>query len=219
MKFSGKIICGCCGGVFGSKVWHSNQAERKSVWVCNNRWGNEVHCKAPHVNDGDLQEMFCRTVSAFMAAHPDLHNGLICALEQTIKSRKKYGEKENRLVAMRSVIERSERKFSEEACYVLLERCTVKKGETVLRLIDGSEYYGKLVGEYKAKNAEFDQLQSEIADKKAREVQIQNFIRRVRELDTFVTEFDKGLWSDTVEYMTVYSKEKVVVTIKDGTEI
>ena len=77
----------------------------------------------------------------------------------------------------------------------------------------------KLVGEYKAKNAKFDQLQSEIADKKAREVQIQNFIRRVRELDTFVTEFDKGLWSDTAEYMTVYSKEKVVVTFKDGTEI
>ena len=68
--------------------------------------------------------------------------------------------------------------------------------------------YGKLTSEFKAKNAEFDQLQSEIADKKAREVQIQNFIRRVRELDTFVTEFDKGLWSDTVEYMTVYSKEK-----------
>ena len=82
-----------------------------------------------------------------------------------------------------------------------------------------AERYGKLVGEYKAKNAEFDQLQSEIADKKAREVQIQNFIRRVRELDTFVTEFDKGLLSDTVEYMTVYSKEKVVVTFKDGTEI
>ena len=82
-----------------------------------------------------------------------------------------------------------------------------------------AERYGKLVGEYKAKNAAFDQLQSEIADKKAREVQTQNFIRRVREVDTFVTEFDKGLWSDTVEYMTVYSKEKVVVTFKDGTEI
>ena len=48
---------------------------------------------------------------------------------------------------------------------------------------------------------------------------LQNFIRRVRELRTFVTEFDKGLWSDAVEYMTVYSKEKVVVTFKDGTEI
>ena len=76
-----------------------------------------------------------------------------------------------------------------------------------------------MVSEFKTKNAEFDQLQGEIADKKAREVQIQNFIRRVRELDTFVTEFDKGLWSDTVDFMTVCSKEKVVVTFKDGTEI
>ena len=82
-----------------------------------------------------------------------------------------------------------------------------------------AERYGKLVGEYKAKNAEFDQHQSEIADKKAREVQIQNFIRRVRELDTFVTEFDKGLWSDMVDFMTVYKDKTVKVTFKDGTEI
>ena len=82
-----------------------------------------------------------------------------------------------------------------------------------------AERYDKLVSDYNTKNVEFRKLQSRIVDKKAREVLIHNFIRRVRELDTFITEFDKGLWSDMVEFMTVYSKKIVVVTVKDETEI
>lgn len=30
--FSGKIRCGCCGGWYGSKVWHSNDKYRRVVW-------------------------------------------------------------------------------------------------------------------------------------------------------------------------------------------
>ncbi len=31
--FSGKIRCGCCGGWYGSKVWHSNDKYRKRFLV------------------------------------------------------------------------------------------------------------------------------------------------------------------------------------------
>ncbi len=29
--FSGRIYCGCCGSVYGSKVWHSNDKYRRTV--------------------------------------------------------------------------------------------------------------------------------------------------------------------------------------------
>ena len=32
--FSGKIYCGECGEIYGSKVWHSNDPYRKVVWQC-----------------------------------------------------------------------------------------------------------------------------------------------------------------------------------------
>ena len=35
--FSGKIICGECGGIYGSKVWHSNTPNRVLVWQCNEK--------------------------------------------------------------------------------------------------------------------------------------------------------------------------------------
>lgn len=36
--FAGKIICGDCGGVFGSKVWHSNSKYRRVIWRCNAKY-------------------------------------------------------------------------------------------------------------------------------------------------------------------------------------
>ncbi len=36
--FSSKIICGECGCCYGSKVWHSTDKYRKTVWRCNRKY-------------------------------------------------------------------------------------------------------------------------------------------------------------------------------------
>ena len=36
--FSGKIICGDCGCVYGSKVWHSTDQYRRVIWQCNGKF-------------------------------------------------------------------------------------------------------------------------------------------------------------------------------------
>ncbi|HEX2937879.1 MAG TPA: zinc ribbon domain-containing protein [Ruminiclostridium sp.] len=40
--FSGKIICGECGGVYGIKVWHSTSKYRRTIWQCNGKFKNAV---------------------------------------------------------------------------------------------------------------------------------------------------------------------------------
>ena len=69
--FAGKLVCGECGGLYGSKVWGSNTKYRRVVWQCNNKYGRYVkkttagdaaaekngitigatHCATPHVTD------------------------------------------------------------------------------------------------------------------------------------------------------------------------
>lgn len=49
--FSSKIVCGCCGGYFGSKVWHSNTKYRKVIWKCNYKFQNGEKCKTPHFSE------------------------------------------------------------------------------------------------------------------------------------------------------------------------
>lgn len=50
--FSAKIVCGDCGGFYGSKVWGSNTKYRRIIWRCNEKYkGGKMYCppKSRHV--------------------------------------------------------------------------------------------------------------------------------------------------------------------------
>ena len=48
--FSSRIRCGCCGGWFGSKVWHSTDRYRRVIWQCNAKYKDKGHkCVTPHL--------------------------------------------------------------------------------------------------------------------------------------------------------------------------
>ncbi len=47
--FSTKLVCSCCGGFFGSKVWHSTSKYRRVIWQCNHKFQNGEKCKTPHL--------------------------------------------------------------------------------------------------------------------------------------------------------------------------
>jgi len=54
--FSGKLFCGECGGMFGSKVWCSNDPRRRrTVWQCNDKYAGERICRAPHVTEEQIE--------------------------------------------------------------------------------------------------------------------------------------------------------------------
>ena len=55
--FSGRIICGECGGIYGSKVWHSNTENRSLVWQCNEKYRGQ-HCSTPHLAEGEIKAAF-----------------------------------------------------------------------------------------------------------------------------------------------------------------
>lgn len=55
--FSGRIICGECGGIYGSKVWHSNTENRSLVWQCNEKYRGQ-HCSTPHLTEDEIKAAF-----------------------------------------------------------------------------------------------------------------------------------------------------------------
>ncbi|WP_054750413.1 recombinase family protein, partial [Ruminiclostridium josui] len=83
--FGGRIICGCCGSVYGRKVWNStNERLRRIVWQCNNKYATKGRrgCDNRHINDEVLYIAF---VSAFNAV-----------LENSEYFMDKWGEQVNR---------------------------------------------------------------------------------------------------------------------------
>lgn len=45
------------------------------------------------------------------------------------------------------------------------------------------------------------------------------FLAGLEEQEDLLTEFDENLWYSMVEYVTVFNKEDIRFTFKDGTEI
>ena len=65
--FSTKLVCSCCGGFFGSKVWHSTSKYRRVIWQCNHKFQNGEKCKTPHLYEDEIKKRFievCERVAA-----------------------------------------------------------------------------------------------------------------------------------------------------------
>ena len=50
--FSNKIRCADCGSWYGSKVWHSTDSYRKTIYRCNNKYEG-TKCETPYVTEED----------------------------------------------------------------------------------------------------------------------------------------------------------------------
>ncbi len=61
--FSSRLVCGCCGSFFGSKVWHSTDRYRSVIWQCNRKFHNEVKCTTPHLKEERIKEIFLKAVN------------------------------------------------------------------------------------------------------------------------------------------------------------
>ena len=45
--FASRIVCGDCGGFYGSKVWHYNSKYRRTIRHCNEKFRSEEKCRTP----------------------------------------------------------------------------------------------------------------------------------------------------------------------------
>lgn len=73
---SGKLFCADCGGLYGSKVWNSNNKYRREVWQCNRKYGKRsgegLGCSTPHVTEEHVKEGFIRLVNGLTAETGDV---------------------------------------------------------------------------------------------------------------------------------------------------
>lgn len=66
---------------------------------------------------------------------------------------------------------------------------------------------------------EKDEVGNAITEKQAKGEQIERFIAELERQDGVATEFDEEQWYSLVDFVTVFNKEDIRFTFKDGTEI
>mgnify|MGYP003482648627 FL=1 len=87
---------------------------------------------------------------------------------------------------------------------------------------DQEEYekqYTSMAERYETKKAELENLQAQITERSNKATIIRAYRTALSKQEQLLTEFDGSLWAGLVDNITVYGKEDMRVTFKDGTVI
>ena len=81
------IVCGDCGAYYGSKVWHSNDKYRKTVYRCNQKYSGQK-CGTPSVDEKRMKEMFVDAMNQVLINKEEVMGNIEQLL--AIKAEKNY---------------------------------------------------------------------------------------------------------------------------------
>ena len=70
--FSGYIFCEDCGGLYGSKTWHSTDCYKKVVWQCNAKYKHEKLCQTPLVHTEEMQAAFVQAINRVVGSKAEI---------------------------------------------------------------------------------------------------------------------------------------------------
>ena len=201
--FSSKIKCGQCGGWYGAKVWHSTDKYRRTIYRCNDKF--KSHCKTPHLTEDDIKEAFVRAVNQLIENKADVLDS-ITLLKERLTDTEDLEEERDRISTDLNLL-------ADKIQQLIAENARVAQNQD-----DYDRNYNELVSRYEAAKTQYDKTCEAIQYRKARSRQMDSFIKELRNQD-LIKEFDARLWGSLVDFITVYSKDDIRVTFKDGTEI
>ena len=146
--FSGKIFCGDCGGVYGSKTWHSTDKYRRVIWQCNHKYDNGEKCGTPHLREEALKERFLEALAQYMDDPEERLEGLRYvkrAMTDTDFVDADIDQAEQDLQLLSSMI----------------RSCIMMNASAAMTEQEYRQQHTELTRQYEAKKAEYDELLEE----------------------------------------------------------
>ena len=203
--YSSKIKCGQCGSWYGSKVWHSKTKYRKCVWRCNRKFDNEQHCTTPHFTETEIQAMFIVVVNQLISQK----ESIIAALEASLETAFDTTALEVELTEVQGeIMVVSDR----------IQSCIYENAHVALDQEEYQKRYGTLSDRFDKATARFEEIEEAIGSKQSRRAAIETFLNNLRDAN-IVDNFEVSLWCGLLDFVTVYSRDNVVFTFRNGTEI
>ena len=87
--FANKIKCGCCGGYYGAKVWHSTDKYRRVIYRCNKKYAHKGKpCSTRHLTEDEIKQIFVKALNSLV----EVKENVIAELRSLIDSVCQTGE-------------------------------------------------------------------------------------------------------------------------------
>jgi len=204
--FSAKIVCGDCGGFYGSKVWGSNTKYRRVIWRCNEKYKGGKKCKTPHVTENDVKQRFLAAFNKLMGDREELIDNCHLA-QQVICDCSEIGAELEKLRREIEVVTDLSRKAIYESAMV-----SVSQDEWSERNNSYLERHRKAT----QRVTEIEKLKRERQNKS---LVLDTFIKGIESYSLVLEEFDEKLWAVAVENVKVMPDGRMMFYFKDGTEV
>ncbi len=202
--FSHKIKCGECGSWYGSKVWHSNNKYRRTMWQCNHKFEGEK-CSTPSLTEEEIREVFLRAANKAITEKDEI----IATYRDAVMPLLSTDELEH---------EKTELESELNVVAELIEDCIRENAHVALDQAEYQQHYDSLVERFDKAKARHTEVSDLITERQARRQQIEMYLEQLQKRD-LLTEFRDEDWFSMVDYMTVAAKDDITVKFKDGTEI
>ena len=175
--FSNKIKCGCCGGWYGSKVWHSTDKYRKVICRCNRKYGKDTPpCNTPHLSEEEIKKLFLKALNALVEAKEETIENLQELIE-TVCQIDTLGAEQERLKQELRIIAENLANLIQKNASVALDQTEQAEKEKKLRTL------------YAEKHSRFQELEALIQEKNDTKEILTNFITKLEDLTGEQTEF------------------------------
>ena len=204
--FSGKIKCGDCGSWYGSKVWHSNDKYRKVVWQCNHKFDGGEKCTTPHLDEEAIKTMFIKALNNFCGERAEITADFEEMKEAAFGTDELDREKKHLQEKMNVVAE-------------LIQQCIAENARIAQNQKEYEKRYNALAERFDRAKARLSEVEDGIVAKQAQREMMQNLADTLGAMPDAVDSFDEDAWYALVDYATVYGRDDIRFTFKNGMEI
>lgn len=203
---SAKLVCEDCGGFFGSKVWHSTDCYRRTVWQCNNKFKGGERCLTPTVDTETVQRLFIKAYNQMMENRKQI-------IEDCELMRKK-------LTDFKSLDADIERHLEETQIVAELVKAAVKDNAVTAQSQEAYlEKYEALTQRYETAVAELDRLQNLRSIRSQKDKAMALYIRTLKKQPTVLGEWNDTLWTVMAEKAIVHRNGEITFVFYNGTKV
>ena len=201
--FANKIKCGCCGGWYGAKVWHSTDKYRRVIYRCNKKYSQKGKpCSTRHLTEEEIKWIFVKALNSLV----EVKENVIAELCSLIDSVCQTGE----------LVDEHDR--AEQELGILAEQLETLIRENARVTQDQSVYLkqeNEIRARYLEKQGSFEQLDEQISERDGKRKTLEGMYG----INGERSEFDEDLWAGLLGHIVVKEDGAVTVVFKGGIEI
>lgn len=209
--FSNRIVCGECGAYYGSKVWHSTDAYRSRIWLCNRKYETKGSpCPSPHLREAELQDAFLKAINQVIQRKGEIIEACSQAL-RTLNDTSSLEQKAARLQEEQDIV------------YGKIESLIHENAQVAQ---DQKEYNRRMEALYarcEELKSRMAKVRSQIMDRAGRSRNIEAYLQKISRTEPLIV-FDESVFAGTVDCVIVRkgqgtTEKQLIFRFKDGTEI